>query len=89
MSDSQIILPKNKATLFPYPRPGCSHRNSTPFSQCIGTHSYCDSWVDIKNISPKFNALVCRGCDLIIHIPIDIRTWDELVVYIKEVRKND
>lgn len=86
MFDSRIILPKNKATLFPFPRPGGLRRNPIEYSFCIGTHSYCDCWVDIKNVSPKFNALVCRGCNLIIHIPIEIKTWNELTAYMKEAR---
>ena len=89
MADSQIILTKNRATLFPFPRPKGSHRNPIEFSLCIGMHSHCGCWVDIRNIAPEFNALVCRGCDLIIHIPIEIRTWNQLAAFMKKAREDD
>lgn len=62
-------------------------RNPIEFFHCTGVHKSCGCWVDIRNVAPKFNALVCRGCNLIVPIPITIRTWDELETYMKEARK--
>lgn len=64
-------------------------RNPIGFSHCIGIHKRCGCWIDIKNVAPKSNALVCRGCDLIVPIPATIRTWDELAAYMKEVRNEE
>ena len=81
----RLIL--SKEVLLSYP--GDEHRNPISFSHCIGVHKRCGCWVDIKNVAPKSNALVCRGCSLIVPIPIDVRTWDELATFMTKVMKDD
>lgn len=77
---SLVITPFGEAlTMYPGMSP-IKWEDST-LSTCIGVHEICGSFVDFKNVAPKFAAIVCRGCGLRVVIPntlkkiSDLRAW--------------
>jgi len=48
----------------------------------IGTHRFCEGFVDLKQVSEEWNVLHCVGCGLRIIVPIEIRTYGQLRKYL-------
>ena len=52
-------------------------------SDCLGVHEICRGFVDIRRISPDWNALRCRGCGLrkIFPATIDLDVYDRETIW--------
>ena len=60
----------------------------TALEGCIGSHSICNGWIDIKRISSTHNAIVCRECNMRIPIPKAVKTFAGLRDYFAKALRN-
>ncbi len=60
-------------------------KEEATLSGCIGSHQVCGDWIDIKSISRTHNAIICRGCNMRIPIPVAIKTYAGLRVYFEKL----
>ncbi len=56
-------------------------RDSNELDSTPGVHDLCDGWIDLRQVSKGFNALICRRCHLRVLVPVDIKTYGKLRLY--------
>lgn len=71
-----IVLSASGEALRPYPDSDMA--DGKPLGMCIAVHYICNGFVDLKEVSPTHNAIVCRSCHWRVVIPNSIETFGEL-----------
>ena len=74
--EDTIVLTTFGEALRPYPN--SDMKNERVLGTCIACHFMCNGFVDIKEVSPTHNALVCRSCHLRVVVPNTVKTFGDL-----------
>lgn len=76
MKIEKVVISEFGETVIP-------HSGDVKASDTFGllTHEHCNGWVDIVKISDSHSVLYCRNCAMRVAIPLEIKTWGELLKY--------
>lgn len=78
-----IRLTNDGDYLLEYPSEKGTNENDA-ISCCVGLHQHCNGWVDKKDVTEKYDVLLCRACCLRIKISKTIKTYKQLRLYIEK-----
>jgi hypothetical protein len=73
-----ITLTEFGETLARYPgssRDGGDHEH---MRDCVGIHTCCDGFCDLRAVSQTHNIILCRACKLRVVIPATVMTYGQL-----------